>query len=239
MNIGFANGNFWQLNASTNERFDEKVIRKFIIPGASIIELHCIDEGTLDYILEKGFCIKDDVKMVSMHAPTAHLRYDDSMITHRILHKIELICAKYSVHNVVFHPDLIFNWSVLASYTNIPVSIENMDDRKDFGKSIGDIESVLKKYNFGLTIDLQHCFVNDSTMKLAQEFQDKFKDRIVEYHISGFEKRLLHYPLYKTKQNIIIEALKYKNIPIIIESVFDNFGEQYKELEYIKKYIKS
>jgi hypothetical protein len=235
MNIGFGNGNFWQLDATINERFDEKRMQRFIIPGTNIIELHCIDEGALDYILKYGLHIGDTIRKISMHAPTAQLQYDDSEVTHRILHKIELVCGKYNVYNVVFHPDLIFDWDVLASYTNIPVSIENMDDRKDFGKSIEDIESVLKKYNFGFTVDLQHCFVNDSTMKLAQRFQNKFKDRIVEYHISGFEKTLLHYPLYKTRQNIIIEALKYKNIPIIIESVFDSFGEQYEELKYIKK----
>jgi len=98
-----------------------------------------------------------------------------------------------------------------------------------------DIQSILDKYNFGLTLDLQHCFVNDPTMKLAQDLQMKFHGRIVEYHISGFEEKAPHYPLYETRQDIIIESLIYKTIPIIIESVFDICGDEQDELRYIQK----
>ena len=210
-------------------------MKNFMIPGVNTLELHCINEETLDYILEHRLRFATNIKSVSLHAPTMKIKYDDSEKSHRVLHKIELVCAKYNIHNVVFHPDLVLDWDVLNDYTNIPVSIENMDDRKKFGKTVEDIGNILERYNFGLTVDLQHCFVNDETMQLAQDFQNKFKSRIVEYHISGFQEDLLHYPLYKTRQDGIIKALKYKNIPIVIESVFDKIGEQYEELEYIKQ----
>jgi hypothetical protein len=76
-------------------------------------------------------------------------------------------------------------------------------------------------------------------MKLAFDFQEKFKERIVEYHIAGNGEEFLHYPLFKTKQDEIITSLQYPNIPIIIESTFDKIGEQEEELEYIKRKIKT
>ncbi len=235
MNIGFGNGDFWRLNSFTNERFDEGFMKNFMMPGVNTLELHCINEETLDYILEYRLRFATNIKSVSLHAPTMKIKYDDSEKSHRVLRKIELVCAKYNIRNAVFHPDLVLDWDVLNDYTNIPVSIENMDDRKKIGRTIEDIEGVLRKYDFGLTLDLQRCFVNDKIMQLAQDFQNKFENRIVEYHVSGFQEDLLHYPLYKTRQDSIIKSLKYKNVPIIIESVFDRIGEQYRELEYIKQ----
>jgi hypothetical protein len=71
-------------------------------------------------------------------------------------------------------------------------------------------------------------------MQTAMEFQGLYKDRIVEYHISGHDEEKLHWPLFKTKQDIIIRSLLYPEIPIIIESEFENYDEAGKELNYIK-----
>ena len=186
----------------------------------------------IDYLIDATEFDLSYFTFISLHTPD--LAYADDENSNRILSKLELLTRKYKIDNIIFHTDRVLNWNVLSNYKKIPISIENMDDHREFGKTINDVKSILDKYGFKLTLDLQHSFVNDNSMKLALDFQEKFKDKIVEYHVSGFDDEFLHYPLFKTNQNEIIDSLKYKNIPIIIESTFDQIGDQEKELEYIK-----
>jgi len=234
--IGFGNGDFWKLHTKETQLFDNAFLKSLNDVKTNAVELHCRDVESLDFLLQNDIDSLNSFEFISVHA--LDLAYDDNNDSHGVLQKIEQICIKYNTKNVVFHTDKVQNWDVIAQYTKIPISIENMDDRKPFGRTLEDVNSILEKYDFGLTLDLQHCFVNDATMKLAQDFQKKFKNRIVEYHISGFKEVVLHYPLYKTKQDIIIDSLMYKDVPIIIESVFDAFGEEKDELQYIQKRLK-
>jgi hypothetical protein len=113
-----------------------------------------------------------------------------------------------------------------------------MDDRKTSFRWVEDIKKILYEYpHFNFTLDLQHCFVNDPTMQLAKDFHEAFWDRLVEYHISWHHPEHLHHPLYLTKQDQIIQALENPNIPIIIESGFDEKDWLEKEIQYIKKFI--
>lgn len=234
MIIGFSNGNFYRIYFNSNERFSNEYINHYKSRGlANAIELDCSNETMIDYLLDINDFDLSYFTFISLHAPD--LAYTDDENSNRVLSKLELLAKKYKINNFVFHTDTIFDWNVLNNYKNIPISIENMDNHKKFGRTIDDVKSILDKYDFKLTLDLQHCFVNDKSMKLALDFQEKFKDKIIEYHISGFDDELIHYPLFKTKQNEIIDSLKYKNMPIIIESTFDKIGEQEMELEYIKK----
>ena len=233
MIIGFGNGDFWKLHTTETNRFEDSFLQSLIEAETNAVELHCRDIESLDFLLMYNMHSLAKFHFVSVHS--LNFAYDDNDMSHNILQKIEQVCAKCHVKNVVFHTDNVLNWDVIAQYKNIPVSIENMDDRKKFGRTLADIQLILDKYDFGLTLDLQHCFVNDPTMQLAKDLQTTFKDRIVEYHISGFDKNALHYPLYKTNQNIIIESLAYKKVPIIIESVFDTFDDSQKELYYIQE----
>jgi hypothetical protein len=231
MQIGFGNGNFWRLNRDDFERFDERLIQIFLDAKSRALELHCRSAETLQFLLEKNIPIIKKFDHVSMHMPD--LIFDDDIQTHNALNMTVKVCNKYKICNVVFHADKVRRWDVIGSY-DIPVSIENMDGNKDFGNTIEDIKSILDHHNFGLTLDLQHCFAVDPTMQTAMEFQGLYKDRIVEYHISGHDEEKLHWPLFKTKQDIIIRSLLYPEIPIIIESEFENYDEAGKELNYIK-----
>lgn len=236
MIIGFGTGDFCRIYSNPNERFSNKYINHYKSRGlANAIELDCLNEVMIDYLLDITNLNLSYFTFISLHTPD--LAYANDEDSNRVLSKLELLAKKYKINNFVFHTDKVLDWNIFNNYKNIPISIENMDDHKKFGKTIDDLKSILDKYNFKLTLDLQHCFVNDRSMKLASDFQEEFKDKIVEYHISGFDDEVLHYPLFKTKQNEIIDSLKNKNIPIIIESTFDQVGGQEKELEYIKNRI--
>lgn len=234
MIIGFGNGNFHRLYSDDKERFSHEQISLFQANNqANAIELHCLNEEHINCLLHIKNIDLSYFKYISLHAPD--LQYQKDETSNKILSKLLEVYKKYKIQNIVFHVDKVKNWDVFLDFSTLPISIENMDNHKEFGRSINDIRSILEKYNFNLTLDLQHCFVNDKSLKLASDFQELYKKKIVEYHISGYEETYLHYPLFKTFQNQIIDSLKYKNVPIIIESTFDEIGEQEKELEYIKQ----
>lgn len=232
MTIGFGNGDFYRIQNDPLERYSEKYLDIYATENANAIELNCLDEKHADYLLNNDLNLSK-FDYVSIHGPSC-ITFSDNDQSNRILLKFQNITKKYKIKNILFHADTIKDWSVFTKYSNLPISIENMDDRKKFGQTVDEVLPNLEKYDLNLTLDLQHCFVNDPTMKLAQEFHKKCYDRIVQYHISGFDEELLHYPLFKTKQDIIIESLEKKEIPIIIESTFDQVGEHEKELTYIK-----
>jgi hypothetical protein len=232
MTIGFGTGVFYRILADPLDRFLEEYVRLYKTGGTNAFELLCRDEGMLDFLLADTSMDLSPFSWISLHMPDT-LVYKDDEPTHRMLSKLERLTRKFGLKNFVFHADIVQDWRVLDRYAHLPLSIENMDERKLSGRTVQDIASILDKHDFKLTLDLQHCFVNDRSMQLARDFQEVFKDRIVEYHVSGYEERFLHYPLYKTNQPEILEALKYKETPIIIESTFDEIGEQEKELAYI------
>jgi hypothetical protein len=64
----------------------------------------------------------------SIHAPA--YAYMDDDISHKTLQYLENLCKKLPIKNIVFHPDEIKDRSFFEKYKHLPLSIENMDDRK-------------------------------------------------------------------------------------------------------------
>jgi hypothetical protein len=232
MKIGFCNGDYYRIFSEPNERFSEKNLNLYTGQGkAKAIELHCINDGMINYLLNRENLDLSPFSFISLHTP--HFPYKNNYSTNIFLSKLIALKEKFNIKNFVFHTDKDIDWDIFKNYKELPISIENMDNRKITGKTFNEIKTILDKYDFKLTLDLQHVFTNDSSMQLALLLQEEFRGRIAEYHISGFDPNLLHYPLFKTQQNIIIKSLKYTDLPIIVESTFDKLGEHETELEYI------
>jgi hypothetical protein len=215
---------------------DNYIENFFCKPSASAIEiminknrwLHCnISEKT----------IKNNFSYCSIHAPAHKYQKDDS--SYKILNYLDNLCQELPIKNIVIHPDEVIDRSVFAKYPNIPLSIENMDERKKSCQWVEDLNKIFKENpQIKFTLDLQHAFVNDPTMQLAKDLHKEFKDRLIEYHISWHHKELLHYPLFKTKQIEIINAVERLDIPLIIESCYDNKNELEQEIKYIQENIR-
>ncbi len=232
MIIGFGNGDFYRLHQNNWDRFSDEYLELCTAGGlAKALEFHCRGEEDLDHLIETTNLDLTPFGYVSLHAPAHAYQKDET--SRSILDKLTIIVEKYGLKNIVFHVDRVRDWDVFLDYKMLPISIENMDDQKTSGRSLEDIKIILDKYSFNLTLDLQHCFVNDRGLRLAERFQDEYPSKIVEYHLSGYEEGLLHYPLFKTEQNQIIDCLRYTDKPIIIESTFDKIGEHKLELQYI------
>lgn len=231
MTIGFNNGTYFKLQKIPIERFSPKYFDIFSCDGAWAIELACIQKEMIHAIITLDASMFQKFSIVTLHGTV--MEYSDSPETHNLLNLYEKAVQKLNIKNVVIHAEYAKDLDIFLKHPKLPVSIENMDHPKKFGHSVDQIESILEKYPFGLTLDVQHCYVNDSTLALAREFHKKFREKIVEYHVSGSDENAFHSPLFKTRQKQIISAIECKEIPIIIESVFEKMNEHKKELKYI------
>jgi len=172
-----------------------------------------------------------DFDFISLHAPTRFL-YKNNKETNKLLVKLQNLHKKFNFNIIVLHSDIILDWDVFKKY-DLPIAIENMDNRKESGKTVEDLKEIFERNDIKMVLDINHCYVNDNSLKLVKEMYDNFKDRIVEIHLSGFEA--FHDLLYKTKQIEFIKSLPNKNIPVIIESMIDSIVDIKKEFDYIKK----
>lgn len=230
--IWWSSGDFCRISDERNT--NEQVNKYFVIDAVNALEIMLYDAKSIGCSITKEG-MGERISHYSIHTPTRH-PYQNDEESHRILQVIEKICTELPIKNIVIHPDNVVDWSVFKQYNHLPFSIENMDDRKKSCRSVEDIKKILDDNpRFWLTLDLQHCFTNDSTMQLAREFHRVLWDKIVQYHLSWYHPDYLHYPLFKTQQNEIIASLENRDIPIIIESTFDEQDELQKEIDYIYK----
>jgi uncharacterized protein (UPF0276 family) len=68
---------------------------------------------------------------------------------------------------------------------NVPISIENMDIRKDSGYKVNELDKILNKHDVTFTLDIQHAYEHDSSMKYAWELVEMAGDHLQELHVSG------------------------------------------------------
>lgn len=200
------------------------------------VELGCIRTKSLLEL--PNFTVPDNrsqFNYFSLHAPT-DLIYRDDEETKQVLDVIKKTHKRLHFDLVVIHPDIVKDWSVLEDMS-FPIGVENSDWRKDFGKTVEDLEKVFlsNRTDFGFVLDVNHCFTNDRSMKLAEELIAQFSDRLCEIHLSGFTN--YHEPISVTQQMEILKAVPFGDIPIIIESVCADEEEVWKEYNYIKNYL--
>jgi endonuclease IV len=172
---------------------------------------------------------------VSIHSPIYKGKEYETEYRN-VLKIIEKVRDEIGFKIVVIHPEQFENFDLLKEF-DLPYAVENMDHRKAKYKNVEDFVELFKDFDTKFVLDMNHVYVNDKTMKLAEDFADAFGDRLVECHVSGFE--ILHDALYLTKQIEILAAIPNKNLPIIVESGGNPEGILEKEFDYVKKYLES
>jgi len=229
MILGFSTGCLYKThNSLAKETFD--VFRK---TGCNAIEITC---RGIDSISKLSDITTEDLKgfeYISLHAPDFGDISEEKL--EEALRQIEDAHRKLDFKYIVIHPDKIKNWKIFSKFS-IPFAIENMDNRKESNRDVDDLKKVFEQIDAKMVLDLNHCFVNDNSMKLANDFVETFGNRIVEIHLSGFD--WLHEPLYRTQQKEILNAVFDKNLPIIIESGCETVEDVEKEYRYVKNYLK-
>lgn len=214
--------------------------------GCSAIELNCIggfEDGTLQALTAlKPFDLKG-FDHVSIHAPSRNMSYAPDAKHLRILNLIEQMSHILPIDLIVFHPDNVVDWRVFDRFSGLPIAFENMDDKKKKYRFLADMIRLFTRHDHGFVLDLNHCLANDPGLQLAYDLQNKLRSRIAEIHFSGLKlnkrfNRAYHYPVYKTEQMELFDAVPYGQHPLIIESACDSLAEAAKEFEFVKKHLK-
>lgn len=172
---------------------------------------------------------------------TIHLPYlkeaDNDAELNKALHKL---IDEINAQNLTFHPkNTDFRW--LADEFGEQICAENMDWQKDFGQSPKDLKKVFDELpNAGWTFDVNHVLTNDPSLKLGDELYEAFAPRLRQYHLSGFGgTNLPHTLLADTKQDQVINLIKDRSKPIILESLGSINLERYQEeLNYLANFFK-
>lgn len=232
MLLGFSTGCLHK----THDRLSRETFDVFRKMGCDAIELSCIDIESAAKIL--GFSQEDfsGFQHVSIHAPSFDALDPEGVKKYKeLLDIFDQAAGKIRIDAVVFHPDEIADWTMFDD-RKFPVALENMDWRKERGKYAESMREIFAKKDALMVLDLNHCYTNDPSMRLAQEMNEAFNIRISEIHLSGFEH--FHEPLFRTGQTEILESIPKRNLPIIIESVCDTVEDAEKEFEYVKSFLR-
>ncbi len=209
----------------------EKAIDIYCSCGQEAIEINFDKEEIdgLDKIIPKvkSFSYK------SLHLPI--IKYRPSGQIEEFLQRIAKFYNDIKAELALVHSDEVADWTVFEPFP-FNWAVENMDKNKQAFKRPDDFKQFFASHkNWRLVLDLNHCYSNDSSMRLAQGFIDNFSDRIAEFHVSGY--KFLHEPLYKTKQLEILKYCRGFDAPVIIESILESVDEIVKEYNYVKEFI--
>lgn len=233
----------YSLGAGPNPKYTIKDRIKML----SSVENHAVE---LNYVVAGRLVDNLDVediqelkkfKYISIHAPAVFtdsnkkqwIRYPSNE-AEDVIDKILNIAKTTSAHTIVFHPDLVDDFSWLNSKVDNLLAFENMDRKKSFGKSVEDMDIVfLKAPNAKWVCDVNHIYAIDHSMNLAKNFHKAFQDRICHYHMSGYGGS--HDCLYISQEDIILEGIQNFSVPIIHEgrALRDGKISLIKENKYI------
>jgi PII-like signaling protein len=228
MILGFSSGCLYK----THGRLSKATFDVFRDAGANAIEImwHENDENADISKLKKedlfGF------EYISLHAPSFDIMSETQIV--EVLEKIKEAHQELNFDAIIIHPYATANWEIFKRY-DLPFLIENMDWGKDVGKFVESLQEIFSNFDTQMVLDVNHCLTNDPSMHLIGDMYAAFEKRIKEIHLSGFES--FHEPLFKTKQDELISAVSNRNVPIIIESVFEDTEELKKEFEFVKSFL--
>ena len=236
--IGFCTGCLERLNIPFNER-----VKLFSSVGANAIELSYITPTQLNEFKltpEMAADIKS-FDYVSIHAPCIEVRYKPDTKTEKIIKKLKQLCGCLPIQGLVLHPDITDDFKYLED-SGLPFLIENMDNKKDFGKTPEHFRELINECSMGFVFDAQHAYENDSTMKSGIELISIMGNRLKEMHVSGQKKSEMHYPIHASDNREAIQKILELGIevPKILEvSLVDNIRQTAsKELKFIRKFEK-
>jgi len=226
--LGFSTG---VLHKTHRTKEALKIMRdlKYDTVELGFVKLNRIEEGWLAEISDKDLM---GFKYISFHAPK--FNYGNNEGTKAIFEKIDKIDSIRKLDTVVFHPDPIEDFDAFKE-VRFNVSFENMDNRKESHKNPSDFDEIFSQNkNYKLVLDINHIYTNDSSMKLADSFYEKFGNKISQLHVSGYID--YHNPLFETRQAKILRAIQDFNAPMIIESVLSAENLE-RERNYILQVI--
>ncbi|MFH0869682.1 MAG: TIM barrel protein [archaeon] len=218
--IGFSTGATYSWDNSINNQI--QILKRI---DCNAIEISFGKISDLDEeIQEENIKYIRSLDYVSIHAPffdddRNDLYYENNELIKEVLTKLAAICTRIDVKSVVFHPNLIKDYSVLENM-NFCICLENMPIERGF--SIERLNDLMKKHlNYKLVLDTAHALSWDESS--LSQLVVKFDNRISHIHFSDRRYSELKKRVYDHQQVLFCEqmhkfdSLKELDCPIIIE----------------------
>jgi len=151
---------------------------------------------------------------VSVHAPTDFLPEHESAVASALL-----AVASERSWRVVVHPDCIHDVSAWRRFGDL-LCIENMDKRKNVGRTAKDLEDVFAAFPLAtLCFDIAHARQVDTTMTEAYRILGRFAGRIAQIHMSEVTSSSTHDKMSDAAVASFREVAAYlPDVPVILES---------------------
>jgi len=233
LQFGYSTGIAYDQDISLSELLD-----RFIEMRLNSVELMIANEKELDQIsLDDISKIKKSFEHISVHGLIKGITYSEH--ADAVLDRLTAIMAEVNAAYVVVHPDLIDDIDWLYAKLGSKLAIENMDNRKDFGQCVADLKSLFASASDARWIcDLNHVYTVDLSMKLAKSLHTEFGDRLVGYHVSGYEGGdRLHVGLKTCHMPFLLESVENLEVPIIHEGFEKDAEFLVDELSFVNKTI--
>lgn len=205
-----------------------------------VIEL-CLVSSQQVFWDKKALELFKQFKYKSIHLPAVERKNETKVFLkypnkryESFLEIIDKIIKFSKPDTVLVHPDVVSDFNYFNLRYGSLLAYENMDNRKEFGKTVEDMENVFAQSPQAKWVfDVNHVYTVDPTMKLADDFFNKFKDRLIHYHLSGYGG--FHNPLCLTREDIILKGIKSIDFPIVDEGQTIQKNVLSEEYDYIVK----
>jgi hypothetical protein len=152
-------------------------------------------------------------RYVSVHGPSKDRRMPEADLVAVLADMPSFVDA------VVLHPDLIDD---VAAYEPLGARlvIENMDARKDGGRTGDELRSVFDALpEAGFCFDVPHAWSVDPSMKVGHELLSRFTPRLRHLHVSSVSGDCHHEPLTDEHEELFAPLLdRCRDVPWILEA---------------------
>ena len=184
------------------------------------IELSALRENELDPLISWLESLQADLapfEYVSFHAPSRI----KSLSEQELVKRLQKIADKD--WSIIVHPDLIHDvalWKKLGK----AVCIENMDRRKETGRTAAQLRRVFDKLpEATFCFDIGHARQVDPTMQEAESMLQSFGDRLRQVHMSYVNSQSVHERLNFESVMAFrrVSDLIKDSIPVILETPLD------------------
>ncbi len=189
-----------------------------LVRAACAVSTHAVELAALDAAELDGLAAylagrpRLPFRHVSVHTPIkGALGSDAEQVA-------ALAALPATVRTLIAHPDVVADpapWRTLGRR----VVIENMDERKAFGRTGDDLESLFAELpEAGFCLDIAHAHTIDPTMELATDLLDRFRGRLREVHLSSIRQGV-HVTLTEEDEALFGPVLaRCRDVPWILEA---------------------
>lgn len=214
MKIGFSTGSI----AMNDVRRGQRVAKHH---RTNAVELSALREDELDPLLESLDRLEEDLKSfeyISFHAPSKRNFFTEAEFVERLRPVADRGWA------IIVHPDVIEDFALWRSLGRA-VCIENMDKRKEIGRTASQLRSIFEKLpDATFCFDIGHARQVDPTMQEAESFLAMFHDRLRQVHMSYVNSQSRHERLNFESIRAFQRVAHWlsDSVPIILETPVDS-----------------